>query len=1309
MAIVQKLIDIFCLRPLSSLTLVIVLAAVPSYAENYQNLLRYGDDSFALGRITEAQEHFENALDVAEGDDKRIQVLGRLLVVADKRGDAKSISSLSIEILSFDPENNWAAFMKAKAVAMQRGEGHLFTRAFIRLFQEELIIKGHLDGRADGIWGSGTAAAAPLLCSSVETAANTNQFSPLLNVLGVCADNQQVAAALPMHSDTHRDERVDSVHRELIRLGYLPENTTNQPDIAFTEAINNFRTDAGMEASSTIDDLLLGELGIEPDFRLPKIVMQKGSDASCIEGDKAIAGYCVDKNGEYSGTFDLWSLSQKKLIRTFNYVAYDFAIHPQGKFIAIEQDTRLVVYSLPELEIVHSIPTESRRTALRFSRDGAFLLAVQYGMQDALIGWKTASFKEEIHIDIKQNVGWLGQFGFTAGDFFLSPDGKVVALLTNDLPKELEAFKHKIGACYLTFYSLPDGKVVHKPTVVSDEPASCGGYTISGFLPVAGRSLIQINEKEVLDLSTGTTDTLAAYAHDYPSLLQIAPPAQADDTGTGTPAYTTSPSINTTSIPPWLIDNAAPTLSQESIFELHIPMEGLEEYELPLSLTENSGGLEGLPAILVVSKRGSSTFNAAITLKPADFEWLGVDVDNPDSNEIWAEIIDNGSWKVPLIDPTSQFLSAQLNFGSGARAHWGKYLFVWNIRTNELLLKEPVGMQFEETSVSFNYDGSRLAYTNVRDGVVVLNTVSWTKEYSTYSYGRHEFIYSDANHYVVHFLPHGTHMFIMNTHGIGKVIDIERNRAITTSYLLSNGNWLTITPEGFFDSKEDARELTMVDQGIVSDIDQYFDLLYRPDLVMEAIKGDPDNILKKARQKLFDSGIVSAGPPPRINFNNSSLLTGQRNLTRKVSGKNSVFNVEVHDQGGGIGRIEWRVNGVTVALGNNSKRTIKRTSSVQNTKAHLNLKRTFSLSPGKNIIEAVAYNAKNSVASRPATTTVQVESTVTPTKPRLFVVAVGVNAYWDSALRLANAVTDAKALGEHLKQAGQEIYSDVVTHYMLDEQVTKQGLESMFNALADTIKSTDTLVLFLAGHGVTTEGRYYFLPQDFHYQNMESIAEHGISQTLWQQWLAGLPAQKSLFLLDTCESGSMTDLQFGSRGIEQVAALERLMRATGRTTIAASQKDAPALEGYKGHGIFTYVLLDALATADMNDNSLIEISELVGRVDQHLPELSYQVFGYRQVPRMMMQGNDFAIAQTHATESAMDTAATAIQGDKPTHVVIRETILRSQPGDSGRIISTLRAGSLVHAAFAERGTSWRRINYKGTTGYVSGETLLEVH
>jgi uncharacterized caspase-like protein len=126
------------------------------------------------------------------------------------------------------------------------------------------------------------------------------------------------------------------------------------------------------------------------------------------------------------------------------------------------------------------------------------------------------------------------------------------------------------------------------------------------------------------------------------------------------------------------------------------------------------------------------------------------------------------------------------------------------------------------------------------------------------------------------------------------------------------------------------------------------------------------------------------------------------------------------------------------------------------------------------------------------------------------------------------------------------------------------------------------------------------------------LQERAIGQDRLQDWLANqIKAKRVIVLLDTCESGALVGGYRRSRTEVPAseAAIGRLHEATGRPVFTAAAEGKPAFEGYEGHGVFTWALLDALRNADRNGNGMIELSELVTHVQDQVPKLAARLNG----------------------------------------------------------------------------------------------------
>jgi WD40 repeat protein len=601
------------------------------------------------------------------------------------------------------------------------------------------------------------------------------------------------------------------------------------------------------------------------------------------------------------------------------------------------------------------------------------------------------------------------------------------------------------------------------------------------------------------------------------------------------------------------------------------------------------------------------------------------------------------------------------------------------------------------------YTGMVRSVAFSRDGRMVL-TGSDTARLWDVAIGRERQFTGETSWDSVAFSPNGRMVLTGGEDGTARVWDLTSGSELASMISFADGEWLTVTPEGFFDaSSPKAAENLNVVRGLEAfSIDQLRDALFRPDLVKAKLAGDPNGIVKAAAARLDLNKVVDSGNAPKV------AITSPGNGSAAATGE---VNVEgtVNEQGGGVGRIEWRLNGQPVGI---DTRGFQRVQDNAAAGAAIKISQKMVLDAGDNVVEVVAYNLKGLVASQPARITIKATGSVAVAKPRLFVLAIGVNDYYDGRLKLNFAVPDARSVAASFEKAGTGLYESVITVTVLDADVTRANLEKVFAQLASEVKTSDVFVFFIAGHGRTLDGHYYFLPQDFHYRDQGSYAENGLSQEQWQKWITLVQARKSVLIYDTCESGTVAadNIVVASRGTqsieEQAVAYQKLQDATGRTILAASTDTQPALEGYHGHGLFSYVVMEALEKAQTNASGLIEVTGLISYIDDKVPDISYQVFHQHQIPQNKMLGSDFAIARPTAMLPGTAPAATAAP-IKPTHVVIAPADVFEQLGGQGTKLLQLPAGTLLSLVKTERG--WVLVARDGkSVGYVAADRLARI-
>jgi len=436
-----------------------------------------------------------------------------------------------------------------------------------------------------------------------------------------------------------------------------------------------------------------------------------------------------------------------------------------------------------------------------------------------------------------------------------------------------------------------------------------------------------------------------------------------------------------------------------------------------------------------------------------------------------------------------------------------------------------------------------------------------------------------------------------NDHTV-RLWDIPAGREIAQFISFVDGEWIVITPEGYFNaSPGGAKHLSVRLGNRVFPIDNLYETFFDPVYVASVLQGkkvEATADIRKGIQSPPDVRILSPAPGAVLNTDN---------ITVKVGAK---------DTGGGIDEIRLYHNGK--ALGDD-RRAVKLVSRGGETVRDFQV----TLVDGTNTFRAVGFS-DDRTESNPYELTVSLSA---PSKDvSLYVFAVGVNRYKNPALNLNYAVPDAQGIAGFFRRS-QRLFKQVNITEIYDEQASKEGILAKLRELEKT-NPQDAVLIYLAGHGENVKDVWYFIPHELTYpEREEHVQTKGISSTEISEAIKKIRAQKILMLVDACKSGAVL---VAFRGFEDRKALSQLSRSTGTHVVAASTKEQFAAEVKElGHGAFTYTLLEGLKGKAAGGGDTVTVRRLMGYIEEQLPEVTRKYKQEAQFPVVDSRGMDFPL------------------------------------------------------------------------------------
>lgn len=359
--------------------------------------------------------------------------------------------------------------------------------------------------------------------------------------------------------------------------------------------------------------------------------------------------------------------------------------------------------------------------------------------------------------------------------------------------------------------------------------------------------------------------------------------------------------------------------------------------------------------------------------------------------------------------------------------------------------------------------------------------------------------------------------------------------------------------------------------------------LYRPDIIKQAYQfGDSDKAIREAGLSGFQLADLTQHAPPAFN-----IVDPGENARVEKSPISVKLDFAANEDP--LTGFDVKVNGRQV-----TPRAVRDLPPL--TQAQL---RTLNipLEKGDNRIQVTAHNA---VGDSVHELVVHLDREgILDRKGKLFVIAIGVDKYpkLGAENSLHYAAADARMLLDTLTKKAGPLHTEVKSKLLVsggDTPPTKANIEDALVMFHDA-GPQDTVILFLAGHGVNEDANYLFMPEDA--QDLDGKHYRPSTVVKWsdlQQALQDAQGSRIMFV-DTCHARGA----FSSRLIKDAADANIVVfSATDNATEAQERDDL-------GHGVFTYALDEGLrGGADIFKRGTVNILELSAYVSAEVRRLT---------------------------------------------------------------------------------------------------------
>jgi hypothetical protein len=431
--------------------------------------------------------------------------------------------------------------------------------------------------------------------------------------------------------------------------------------------------------------------------------------------------------------------------------------------------------------------------------------------------------------------------------------------------------------------------------------------------------------------------------------------------------------------------------------------------------------------------------------------------------------------------------------------------------------------------------------------------------------------------------------------------DSATGKEIVRFISFDNGEWLAITPEGYYNASPRGEQYLNVRTGnTVTGIDSYRPTFYKPAVVEARLSGLPVPLSPMA-PAIQDAASFS---PPVVMIRSPQ--------AGSLNSAGTELSVLVADQTQPLKSVKVLVNGRT--LGSDDLESLQGVRGLSVETAGLGLsgdqhrlefRFPLTLEDGPNRIEVIAANGY-SEGRDVVEVTVQSGAATPQILPNLWILAIGINHYDDPGIpNLSYAVADAREIINTFKTQEGRLYRKVESLLIADGTAVAPTRDNIIDNLGFLKQAgqRDVALLFIAGHGVNDDGgNFFFLPSDAAYNPDGTIRQSRTIPNRDIRSMLDAPGQKLVFI-DACHSEGTSGRK--TRAVENNNLVGELMDP-GTVIFTSSRGRELSQEGPEyGHGVFTWAIIQGMGgEADLIRDGMVTMKELDAYVSETVPQLT---------------------------------------------------------------------------------------------------------